>query len=300
MRNPKQVIVVAGPTASGKSELAMRLATALSTEIINADSRQCYTELGVAVAKPSKIDRRTVPHHFVDVSSYTEHISAADFARYTESLLGELFHHHETIIVSGGTGLYLKAWIEGLSPIPDISTSIRSEVDELYASNGLDALIQILRDTNDPYIGNGEIQNPSRVRRAVEVQLMTGQSILHYQSTSRTPERDYQIRCYALSPPREVLQERIIRRTQQMMQAGLIDQNMPFYPYRHHKNLKTVGYTEVFEGYDKGWSEDHICEQIIIHTRQYAKRQSTWYRNQGSYELIAPESAYEEILNALS
>ncbi len=296
----KQAIVIAGPTASGKSCLSKNIALQLNTAIINADSRQCFTELGVAVAKPSKSDMQEVPHFFVNKYSFLEHITADDFAQFTEKKIAQLFLHHDVVVVSGGTGLYLKAWMEGLSPLPKIAYETRQEVDQLFERKGLDELLRILTEKGDPYLQSGETQNPARIKRAMEVMLETGKSILTFQQKKSTPNRDYQIHSFALSPEREVLRDRISRRTEKMFAEGMSAECMKFYPYRHHKNLKTVGYTEIFEGYDQGWSEDHVMEQVIIHTRQYAKRQMTWYRNQGNFQLLDPANALENILETIT
>ncbi len=292
----KKAIIIAGPTASGKSTLALELALKLNTEIINADSRQCYVELGVAVAKPSSAQLRQVPHHFVNSHSFTQHVSAHDFALYCEEKVKQILHLKDTVIISGGTGLYLQAWLEGLSPIPSISDAIRQQVNKEYEDQGLQHIRTELAARQDPYLKSADTQNVARMKRAYEIQLQTGKSILDFREAPPKPNRDYEILSYALSPIKSKLDQQIKNRTHHMMQEGVVSEAMTLYPYRNHKNLKTVGYTEVYEGLENKWPEDKIEEQIYIHTRRYAKRQMTWYRNQGSYKAIEPEGAYDEIL----
>ncbi len=295
----KKVIVLAGPTASGKSNLALKLAKKLDTEIINADSRQCYTELGVAVAKPSPSELREVPHHFINSHSFTEHVSAYDFSIFCERKVREILYSRDVVIVSGGTGLYLQAWLEGLSKMPTLSAQVRDKVDKEYAECGLDFLLSELARKNDPFLEQGNIQNPARVKRAYEVLLQTSKSILDFRITAEKPKREYKIQCFALAPEKSKLDTRIAARTQKMMQNGLVKDVMKFYPYKEHKNLKTVGYTEVYDAKVNKWDEDKIQELITIHTRQYAKRQMTWYKNKGNYSLLNPVEAEDKILLSL-
>ncbi len=292
----KKAIVLAGPTASGKSDIALQLALELGTSIINADSRQCYVELGVAVAKPSTEALQQVRHYFINEYSFTEQITAHDFAIYCEQKVKTTLKNHNTVIVSGGTGLYLQAWMQGLSDMPKITAHIRQKSREDYKNLGLDFLLDFLTRHEDPFIQKGETRNPARVMRAYEVQLQTKKSILDYQGQSQSPERDYSILTYMLAPSMEDLQEKIHRRTHLMIERGLIAEAIDRAPYRHHKNLNTVGYSEVYEGLQNGWSEEKIEEQIALHTRQYAKRQMTWYRNKGDYTPLKPEEAKEKIL----
>lgn len=273
----KTCIVITGPTAAGKTRLAIELARYYNTQIISADSRQCYTELNIGVAKPSQLQLKQVNHYFINSHSIKEEVNAAVFETYALNAVDEIFKTHETAIMVGGTGLYINAFCNGLDDIPAIPKSIRERVNEEYAQKGLPWL-QMEVAKNDPiFYGNGEIHNPQRMIRALEVILSTGKSIRSFQQQQRIT-RPFSIIKIGIDLPRPELYHNINQRVDQMMAEGLQEEIQSLIPYRNLNALHTVGYNEFFEAMDKGLPVDYAIEQIKKNTRHYAKRQLTWFR----------------------
>lgn len=298
----KECIIVAGPTSVGKTAEAIRLAKLYNTSIISADSRQCYKELNIGVARPSVQELNEVKHYFIANHSITENISAASFAKEARAYLNEIFKNHDKAIVCGGTGLYIKALVEGLDKIPTIPKEIREEVIHLYKMNGVDALRKRLLDLDANYPSHGDINNPQRMMRALEVVLFTGFSIYEYHNRERdkacvpagrdeaqgTREEEYNYNNYnnstitftyrILDLPREILYERINKRVDQMINDGLEDEVRSLISYKNLPALQTVGYKEFFDYFDGKCTREEAIEKIKQHTRNYAKRQVTWFK----------------------
>ncbi len=293
-----KVIVLTGPTASGKTALANSLAKELNSEIISADSRQCFTEFGVAVAKPSIEERKEIPYHFIDCFSFLEHSTAQDFADIADLAVAKLHSQNKIPIICGGTGLYIKAWMQGLDTLPQITPKTREQAQDILHAYGIMGLQDFLRRRKDPFMQGNETQNTARLLRAVEVQIQSSISITEKQ-TGQNRTHDYQILEFALDPRAVQNYADINKRVELMFASGLWDEAMLFYPYREHKNLKTVGYQEIYQCIDEGQGPKEALKLIQQKTRNYAKRQKTWYRNQGAYRLLKPENAAEQILAAL-
>lgn len=277
----KECIIVAGPTAVGKTAFAIDLAEQYNTVIISADSRQLYKELNIGVARPSIEELQRVKHHCIASHSITEHISAASFARQATLLLEELFKSHDTVVICGGTGLYIKALTEGLDEIPETPSAIRQSVNEIYTSSGIEGLLKNL-DLLDPSFKAGhDINNPRRVMRALEVVMHTGLSILHFQKginqSPRWKEMGYDFKYIIMDLPREILYARINTRVDQMIAAGLEEEVRSLQEFSHLPALKTVGYTEFFDFFEGKTTREDAIEKIKQHTRNYAKRQITWF-----------------------
>lgn len=273
----KTVILVTGPTASGKTALAVTLARYFNTEIISADSRQCYREMSIGVARPADVELAAVPHHFIASHSVQEEVTAASFAEMVLQLTNELFKKSDYVILAGGTGLYIKAFLEGLDTIPEVPAAIREQVVQGYDQYGLKWLQEEIKKTDPLFYDKGEMQNPRRIMRALEVILATGQSILHYRSGEKA-QRAFSVLKTGINLPKEILHRNIHTRTDQMMEAGLVNEVRALMPYRQLNALQTVGYTEIFACLDGKISLAEAVGQIKIHTRQYAKRQMTWFR----------------------
>ena len=289
MKN-KECIIVAGPTAVGKTAEAIRLALLYNTSIISADSRQCYKELKIGVARPSEEELKEVRHFFIANHSITENISAASFAKEARGYLDEIFQTSDTAIVCGGTGLYIKALVEGLDEIPPIPSEIREKVIALYKEQGIDALRNELIKLDPSFSKHGDINNPQRMMRALEVVLFSGKSIFEYHtsvdSSSLTVNRQqstvnnqqitftYKI----LDIPREQLYDRINKRVEKMIEDGLEDEVRSLISHKDLPALQTVGYKEFFEYFDGKYTRDEAIEKIKQHTRNYAKRQITWFK----------------------
>ena len=277
--NPRQktVIIVLGPTASGKTAAAIDLATRYKTEIISADSRQCFQELNIGVARPSPGELKSVPHHFIATHSIQEEVTAASFEQYALTKAAELFIKHDVVVMAGGTGLYIKAFSEGLDSIPAIPANIRDIITRSYEENGLSWLQEQVKEKDPVFYEKGEIQNPQRMMRALEVVEYTGQSILSFRKNKKT-ERAFAIVKVGIDLPKEELHRRIHYRVDQMMEHGLLQEVRDLKPYQHLNALQTVGYKEIFDYLDNKISLEKAIEDIKTNTRQYAKRQMTWFR----------------------
>jgi tRNA dimethylallyltransferase len=278
--NSKTLIILTGPTASGKTSLAIELALHLSTEIVSADSRQCYRELNIGVAKPDQQQLAAVPHHFINSHSIFDDVNAAVFSEYTHKVLHTLFINRDTAVMAGGTGLYIRAFTDGLTSIPKIPADLRSELRRQYDKNGLDWLKDELIKTDPLYAAEGEMKNPQRMLRALEVKKATGVSIKQYHSRSDDQRHYYNIRKFAIEISRDQLYHNINHRVDQMVNMGLIEEARSLLPFRHLNALQTVGYSELFDYFDGRVSESEAIEKIKQHTRNYAKRQLTWFRKE--------------------
>lgn len=283
----KKVIIVTGPTAAGKTAMAIRLAKHYKTEIISADSRQCFKELNIGVARPSEEELNAVPHYFIASHSILDDVNAASFEEYALKIAHDLFQRHDEIVMVGGTGLYIKAFCEGLDEIPAIQPGVREAIIHDYESKGLGWLQEEVKQKDPAFYQSGEIQNPQRMMRALEVVLSTGKSILTFRKGKKA-ERDFATVKIGLELPKEQLHQNIHTRTGQMIEAGLVEEVKRLLPYRHLNALRTVGYAEIFDYLDGRISLDEAIEQICTHTRQYAKRQMTWFKKDTSITWVAP------------
>ncbi|MGK2862977.1 MAG: tRNA (adenosine(37)-N6)-dimethylallyltransferase MiaA [Chitinophagaceae bacterium] len=273
----KTVIIICGPTAVGKTAVAINLAKQFNTEIISADSRQCFREMNIGVARPSPRELQEIPHHFIATHSIQDEVTASSFEHYALKKAEELFNHHDKVVISGGTGLYIKAFCEGLNYIPEIPEAIRNEITGNYEKEGLAWLQNEIKKKDLLYYSSGEVQNPYRLMRALEVVLATGKSIYEFQKGEKII-RDFNIVKIGLELPKADLHDRINLRVDQMLQAGLVDEVKSLLPYKQLNALQTVGYAELFEYFDNKKSWAAAVEEIKIHTRQYAKRQMTWFK----------------------
>lgn len=285
----KRVIVIAGPTAVGKTAVAIQLAKHFNTEIVSADSRQCYKELNIGVARPNSFELNQVPHHFIASHHIGEEVNAATFEQYALAKCEELFAKHDTIIMVGGTGLYIRAFCEGLDSIPAIDPAIRQQVMSNYEQRGIEWLTDQLRSKDEWFTGEGEMQNPQRMMRALEVMEGTGHSILSFRSDEKAI-RDFTIIKTGLELSRPVLIERINKRVDEMIAHGLVDEVKSLLPFRHLNALQTVGYAEIFEYLDGAISLSKAIEKIKIATRQYAKRQMTWFKKDQEIKWFDPSN----------
>ncbi len=286
----KQCIIVAGPTAIGKTAEAIRLAKLYNTSIISADSRQCYRELRIGVARPTEDELKEVKHYFIANHSITENISAATFAKEASAYLDEIFEDHDVAIVCGGTGLYIKALVEGLDDIPPIPDEIRAEAIRLYKEKGIDALRNKLLELDPSFAGRGDIDNPQRMMRALEVVLFLGKSIFDFHKSvdssqltvnsqpSTINRQQISFTYKILDLPREMLYERINKRVDKMIEDGLEDEVRSLMAHKDLTALQTVGYKEFFDYFDGKCTREEAIEKIKQHTRNYAKRQITWFK----------------------
>jgi tRNA dimethylallyltransferase len=273
----KTCIIIAGPTAVGKTAFAIQLAQQLNTQIISADSRQCFKELNIGVAKPSLQELQSVPHHFINSHSITEEVNAVVFEQYALQKVTEIFTSHDHAVMVGGTGLYIKAFAEGIDALPEIDAAIRQNIIAANEEKGLPWLQQQVEQHDPVYYAKGEIKNPQRLMRALEVKLSSGRSITEFQ-TRQKKQRDFNIIKIGLELPKEQLVNNINHRVDMMMQQGLLHEVKSLQQYSHLNALQTVGYKELFDYLQNKCTLEEAVERIKINTRQYAKRQMTWFK----------------------
>lgn len=277
MASEKTLLVIAGPTASGKTALSIALAQHFRAPILSFDSRQCYRELNIGVAKPSPAELLAVPHYFISTHSIHETVDAAGFEKYALQTLEQLFVQHDTVVAVGGTGLYMKVLCEGIDQMPEVPEVIRQSIREQYEQEGLPWLQQAIKQEDPVYAADGEMQNPHRLMRALEIKRASGQSIRHFQQFGKTT-RPFRILKMGIDLPKPLLHERINTRVDDMMKAGQLEEARQLLPYRQLQALQTVGYKELFEYFDGNCTLADAIETIKTNTRQYAKRQMTWFR----------------------
>ena len=277
--HPQQptVIVIVGPTAVGKTALAIEVANHFNTAIISADSRQCYQELSIGVAKPSATELAAAKHYFIGSHSINEEVNAGVFEKYALDTAAQIFKTNTVAVMVGGTGLYIKSFCEGIDAMPSIDLALRNSIIADYEKMGL-AWLQQEVQKNDPVYWNqtAEQNNPQRLMRALEMVLATGKSITHFQSAQKIT-RPFNIVKIGLFLPREILNARINRRVDAMMEEGLLQEVTSLLPNAHVNALQTVGYQEIFAHLRGEITLEDAVAQIKQHTRQYAKRQMTWF-----------------------
>ncbi|HTO15155.1 MAG TPA: tRNA (adenosine(37)-N6)-dimethylallyltransferase MiaA [Edaphocola sp.] len=297
----KTVIVIAGPTASGKTELSIRIAQYFNTKILSADSRQCYREMNIGTAKPSKVDLAKVQHYFIDSHSIHQNINAAEYESLALNYLQEIFEVSDTAILCGGTGLYIKALCEGIDLMPNIDKLIESKIQQSFEKNGLEWLQQELKAKDPLFFNQAEQQNPVRLIRALTFFETHQQSILKFK-TGMVKSRPFRIIKIALDVPKELLYERINERVNRMLQQGLMEEIEALYPFRNLKNLQTVGYSEFYEKGEFPLSDiqkEDAIEKVKQHSRNYAKRQLTWFRKDKSFAWFAPDQ-FQQIVDYIN
>jgi tRNA dimethylallyltransferase len=285
----KTCIIICGPTASGKTDIAINIAKQFNTQIISADSRQCFKELGIGVAKPSLEQLSATHHYFINSHSITENISAADFEQYALGAINEIFKANDVAVMVGGTGLYIKAFCEGLDDIPQIDPQIKKDIIESYTAHGITWLQEKLQQEDPLYFEKGEIQNPQRMMRALEVIRNTGKSIVTHQQKIKK-ERDFNIIKIGIDIPRPILYDRINSRVDKMMAQGLEKEAKELHPQKALNALQTVGYRELFDYFNNTISLEKAVELIKQNTRHYAKRQMTWFKKDEAVIWLQPNA----------
>jgi len=273
----KTVYFVVGPTAVGKTAFAIQLAKHLNTEIISADSRQFYREMNIGTAAPSAEELRQVKHHFIANLSIHQGYNVSSFEQDALALLEDLFQSKDTVVVVGGSGLYLDALAYGIDDLPDASEDLRMDLKRLYDNEGIEALQKNLKKLDPVFYEQIDKQNPKRLLRALEVCLTTGKPYSELRM-GKKKERDFSIRWIGLEQDRAQLNNRINLRVDLMLEAGLLEEVKQLYPYKDLNALNTVGYKEFFLWMDGKESFDWAVEKVKTNSRRYAKRQMTWFR----------------------
>lgn len=288
----KTCIIIVGPTAVGKTALAVQVARHFQTSIISADSRQCFRELNIGVAKPSAAELQAVPHYFINSHSLHDQVNAAVFEELALRWAEEIFTAHDVVVMTGGTGLYVRAFCEGLDDVPEVPADLRASIVADYKAHGMKWLQERVEEEDPAFFSSGEVQNPQRLMRALEVKRTTGQSIVSFRK-SAPKQRPFNIIKIGLDLPRQQLYQRIDERVDQMMEQGLLEEVRALFPLRHLNALQTVGYSELFEHLEGSISLERAVALIRQHTRNYAKRQLTWFRKDAGIHWFDPQAAQQ-------
>lgn len=293
----KQLIVISGPTASGKTALSVALAKHFKSCVLSADSRQFYKEISIGTAKPTIEEMEEVPHYFINSHQLTDEVSAALFEREALQILDELFQRHEVIILTGGSGMFVDALCDGLDKIPT-SKEIRDELQAQVDQGDLKILLEELKEKDPVYFNQVDQKNPVRIIRAVEVIRLTGLPYSELRK-SKPKERPFGVQRFVIEHDREFLYDRINRRVDLMMEAGLLEEVKSVIPFRHLSSMNTVGYKELFNYLDGNCYLDEAVNMIKQNSRRYAKRQITWLKRNSSAQWI-PFTTTQQMLEQIN
>lgn len=283
------LLVITGPTAVGKTALCVELARRLDTDIVSADSRQFFRELSIGTAKPTPAEMGGVRHHFIDSHSIEDDYNAGRFEQDALTRLAGLFRHHKTVILTGGSGLYLQAVTEGLDELPAAPPEIRAALQAELAAHGLAPLVAELARLDPTAHGRVDPQNHQRVLRALEICRATGQPFSSFHGRKSSADRPFRVIKIALTRERDELYQRIDERMELMLAAGLEAEARALYPYRHHNALQTVGYQELFGYFEGHYDYAEAVRLLKRNSRRYAKRQLTWLRRDPQYRWLHPD-----------
>ena len=283
----KRLIVIVGPTGSGKTDLSIRLALHYRAPILSTDSRQVYRSMPIGTAQPTEEQLNTVEHHFIASHDIEDKLSCGEYEVQALACLEKLFAQHDDVVAVGGSGLYVQALCEGMDELPQADEALRRELERRLADEGIGALAAQLRELDPRYYEEVDRSNPARVMRALEVCLQTGRPY-SAQRTGVRRERPFRIIKIGVNLPREVLYDRINRRVDAMVAEGLEAEARRLYPHRELNALQTVGYREFFDCFDGRVTRDEAVELIKRNTRRYAKRQLTWFRRDPEIRWFSP------------
>lgn len=284
----KKLVVIAGPTAVGKTEVSLRLAEYFKTEIISADSRQIYQELEIGTAKPSRDELSRASHHFINTHTIEQSYDAGAYGRDALILIHRLFIKCDTLILCGGSGLYIKSVLEGFDDMPEIPSGIREQIVAEYQSNGLDWLQHQLKEVDPDYYEQVDINNPHRLIRALELFRASGQQASQLRAREKRTH-DFEIIKIGLELDREKLYERIDARMDAMIEKGLFEEAERFFSKRDLNALQTVGYREIFDYLEGKYDKNEAIRLLKRNTRRYAKRQLTWFKRDPDINWFKPD-----------
>lgn len=285
----KFLVVIAGPTAVGKTDLCIQLAKELDTEIISADSRQFYKEMSIGTAKPTNEELSAAPHHLINSHSIYNELSAGEYELEALKLIEKLFFEKDILILTGGSGLYINAVTDGFDEMPEVEVQIRAALNLQLEQQGLESLLEELQKKDPAYYAQVDRSNPRRVLRAIEVIRASGNKYSDIRKGSKK-YRSFRVIKIALERPREELYQRINDRVDIMIEKGLLEEVKSLYEYRNFTALKTVGYSEIIDHLDGKVSLEEAIELIKRNTRRYAKRQLTWFRRDNDFHWYHPDN----------
>ena len=291
----KTLLTIVGPTAIGKTRMAIALATHFGTEILSCDSRQFFKELRIGTAVPSAEELMAAPHHFIQHKSIFEAYSVGDFERDTIALLDKLFKKHDVVVMVGGSGLYAKAIIDGLDDFPEVDEVIRQELNEAYAQKGIGYLQELLKTLDEVQYNQMDVQNPQRLIRALEVCRASGKPYSSFLQR-KEKQREFTSVQIGLTADRTEVYERINKRVDMMLEEGLLIEAQDMMPYKHLNALQTVGYKELFSFFEGECSFEAAIEAIKMNTRRFAKRQFTWFQKDKRIKWFDYRSSLEEVV----
>jgi tRNA dimethylallyltransferase len=297
MHHKKYLIIIGGATASGKTALAIRLAQHFGTEILSADSRQFYREMSIGTAKPSEAELALVKHHFINNLSIEDDYSVGEFEEQALAVLSTIFEKKDTAIMVGGTGLYIRAVCDGLDDFPEVPLSIRAHFEDIFEKEGIEILQKMLQEVDNEYFTQVDIHNAPRLIRALSVWKVSGKPFSSFRKGGKI-QRDFTPIYICLDVPREVLYDRINRRVDTMIREGLISEVEKLKAYKTKNALLTVGYSELFDHFEGHMTLAEAIDKIKQHSRNYAKRQMTWFRKDPHWARFSPENL-EEIIDFL-
>ena len=284
----KSLIVIIGPTGIGKTELSLQVAERFQTDILSADSRQLYADLKIGTAAPTPEQLARVRHHFVGILQLTDYYSAARYEEEVLRKLDELFRTHSTVVMTGGSMMYVDAVCQGIDDIPTVDADTRALLRERYEQEGLEPLCRELKLLDPDYYRIVDLKNPKRVVHALEICYMTGKTYTSFRTSTRK-ERPFRIVKIGLRRDREELYDRINRRVDLMLEEGLLDEARRMLPYRHLNSLNTVGYKELFNYFDGTWTRDFAVGKIKQNSRIYSRKQVTWFKRDPDITWFHPD-----------
>jgi len=300
MNLKKNILVsVVGPTAVGKTALAIEIAKYFNTEIVSADSRQFYREMNIGTAKPDKEELAQVKHHFIDSHSIKSHYSVGMYEKEVLVLLDELFQRHDVVVLVGGSGLFFKSIWDGFDEMPAVDLDLRASLNRWFEEEGLEPMLKELKEKDPEYFGLVDQQNHQRVIRALEVIRSSGETFTSFRKGKTVSNRNFVNLKFGLNMDREILFDRINKRMDLMIDAGLFEEAEALFPYKDHNALQTVGYTEIFNYLDGKYDREEAVRLLKRNSRRYAKRQLTWFRKDEEIKWYQPNET-ERIIRLIA
>lgn len=297
-KSPPLLVVIAGPTASGKTNLGVKLAKHFNSEVVSSDSRQFYREMSIGTAKPTVEEMDGVIHHMINTLSVQDTFSVGDYEDQTLNLLADRFQEINPIFLVGGSGLFIRAICAGLDQFPEIAPSLRQALNEEFQREGLEGLLLELKETDPGYYRQVDQNNPKRIIRALEVIRSSGKPFSSFWKQGQR-NRPFNILKFGLEWDRKTLYERIDLRVDLMMEAGLLNEVESLLPYHHLNALQTVGYQELFPYFEGTRSLERSIELIKRNSRRYAKRQMTWFRKEPELQFIPHDQSFDRIKESI-